>query len=664
MPSEQTAVTLRQVRIKDFKSVSEQTVDLKPLTAVVGANSSGKSTFIQAALLLIQHIRDSYSSDLQYSLNDDLVRLGTFAETARNNSDVVSSRMEIGLSFNNVSARPTRYVGDVATVADWDVVLSAHDSPTSKFATLQSFELSLKSVRGEEDYESFDLKIDEVFAADHPDGPELLRVPVEGDRLNLRAVAGRHTFAGETSMVSYAMFPSGELPQPYRLTRYADYLALCFVRSLEASFRSAAPRTRPQSPGRGRARARRAAAGLVTDKLLSDALPDSDLNAKLAEIEELGNELRIALAAEIRSGGPFAAFLDVSDDGLRESPDEEMDQDFHEINRALERIIKQLARYSANDFGDSATWTSEALETIKTAIRAALGQKDPLVLVPLSWFWQPSARFRAPSRQDLRNSLANIRYLGPIRDIDMDVSGAKVRRFVGKQGEYCADVIQRESLERLTNAPLPPDLPSLSAKPTFMDVLSGWLKYMQLAQQVEVEDHGRYKAGIRITPFRGHGSVPVSAVGVGVSQVLPVIVQCLLADPGRSLVVVEQPELHLHPSIEIKLADFLIECARTGRQIFVETHSEHLINRLRLAIAQDDSGETRNLVSVLFADQDANSGVTQYQSAEINQIGGVEGDGWPPNFLDLSTKQGLELLRTAVTRRQGEIFPAEPDDEF
>jgi predicted ATPase len=119
----------------------------------------------------------------------------------------------------------------------------------------------------------------------------------------------------------------------------------------------------------------------------------------------------------------------------------------------------------------------------------------------------------------------------------------------------------------------------------------------------------------------------------------------------------------------VKLADFFVECARTGRQIFIETHSEHLINRLRLAIAQDESGDTRNLVSVLFASQDESTGITQYKNAVINDLGGVEGDGWPPNFLDLSTDQGLELLKEAVARRQRKIFADEhaaldDDDDF
>jgi hypothetical protein len=87
-----------------------------------------------------------------------------------------------------------------------------------------------------------------------------------------------------------------------------------------------------------------------------------------------------------------------------------------------------------------------------------------------------------------------------------------------------------------------------------------------------------------------------------------------------------------------------------------------LINRLRLEIAQDSSGKTRELVSVLFANQDKNTGVTSYEQAFINDLGGIEG-GWPEDFLDLSTDQSLSLLQVAMRRRQDEFFANSADDD-
>lgn len=68
-------------------------------------------------------------------------------------------------------------------------------------------------------------------------------------------------------------------------------------------------------------------------------------------------------------------------------------------------------------------------------------------------------------------------------------------------------------------------------------------------------------------------------VGVGVSQVLPVIVSTLASHPHQ-LTSIEQPELHLHPRLQTELADIFVEAANSGRTVFLETHSEHLLLRL------------------------------------------------------------------------------------
>src|SRR5580698_5246676 len=85
-------------------------------------------------------------------------------------------------------------------------------------------------------------------------------------------------------------------------------------------------------------------------------------------------------------------------------------------------------------------------------------------------------------------------------------------------------------------------------------------------------------------------------VGVGVSQVLPIVVMCLLA-PVDSTMILEQPELHLHPAVQARLADFFLSIAKAGKQCIVETHSEYLINRLRLRSVQAMDDELSELVS-------------------------------------------------------------------
>jgi len=154
--------------------------------------------------------------------------------------------------------------------------------------------------------------------------------------------------------------------------------------------------------------------------------------------------------------------------------------------------------------------------------------------------------------------------------------------------------------------------------------------------------------GLRVTPQGLDRDVDLTAVGVGVSQVLPVILLCLLAAPG-TVVILEQPELHLHPRLEQKLADFLLACVRSGRQLVVETHSEHLVNRLRYRVASDPTDETHELIRLVFAESE--QGMTTYREPEITTYGGL-GEDWPEGFLDLGAREAQDLVRESLAKRR------------
>ena len=74
-------------------------------------------------------------------------------------------------------------------------------------------------------------------------------------------------------------------------------------------------------------------------------------------------------------------------------------------------------------------------------------------------------------------------------------------------------------------------------------------------------------------------------VGFGIGQALPVLVEGLLTPIG-GLFIVQEPEIHLHPDAQLAMADFLIELAKSGRQVIVETHSENILLRVRRRIAE------------------------------------------------------------------------------
>jgi predicted ATPase len=113
-------------------------------------------------------------------------------------------------------------------------------------------------------------------------------------------------------------------------------------------------------------------------------------------------------------------------------------------------------------------------------------------------------------------------------------------------------------------------------------------------------------------------------IGFGVSYALPIIVAGLLTQPGDMLIV-ENPEAHLHPAGQSKLGRFLANVAGSGTQVIIETHSDHVLNGTRLAIAQDRSLPESDMMVHYFDDGGATPII-------INDRG--ELDYWPAGFFD------------------------------
>jgi hypothetical protein len=141
---------------------------------------------------------------------------------------------------------------------------------------------------------------------------------------------------------------------------------------------------------------------------------------------------------------------------------------------------------------------------------------------------------------------------------------------------------------------------------------------------------------------------PLTHVGVGVSQVMPILIMGLVAEPGSTLMF-EQPELHLHPRAQSKLADFFYALSKLGKQCIVETHSEMLINRLRYHIvAASDSETAQNEIAAYFAE--IIDGRSSYTAIKFNAYGAIE--NWPKGFLDDGAELAATIIELATLKRK------------
>jgi predicted ATPase len=255
----------------------------------------------------------------------------------------------------------------------------------------------------------------------------------------------------------------------------------------------------------------------------------------------------------------------------------------------------------------------------------------------------------------LSDFLEDLVYLGPLRlepsDIYKRTLGSRVSQLpLGMQGEHLARVVSENPSAKY---PLPPEskLIPINGEVNFKDALNDWLKWLGIATTgVDVTTDRHY--GYRLTVDRRY----LRSLGVGVSQVIPVIGVCLLAEAG-SLVLLEEPELHLNPNIQQKLADFFLAMTESGRQLIVETHSEYLITRLRLRSMQKP--EISNSFSFVFTEQEhenwnpvsAKSPYTIYRTVRPDDKG--ELPEWPTGFFDQVTTD-VQALLDVMIKREGD----------
>ena len=139
--------------------------------------------------------------------------------------------------------------------------------------------------------------------------------------------------------------------------------------------------------------------------------------------------------------------------------------------------------------------------------------------------------------------------------------------------------------------------------------------------------------------------VSIADVGFGVSQVLPVLVALLIAEPGQ-LVYLEQPELHLHPRAQCQLGRILADAAKRGVKLIVETHSSLVLRSLQTIVAQRTLNP--DLVKLHWFSRN-DDGVTSIRSADLDENGAF--GEWPEDFGEVEMAAEGAYLDAVEERR-------------
>lgn len=239
----------------------------------------------------------------------------------------------------------------------------------------------------------------------------------------------------------------------------------------------------------------------------------------------------------------------------------------------------------------------------------------------------------------------NVFYLGPLREYprrNYNWAGEKPQD-VGRRGEL-AVAAMLASRERPTIKVGKGNRPTKTVEMRVAE----WMRELGLIHDFSLraiaENRKLYEVRVRLTP-RG-SEVFITDIGFGVSQILPVIVLCYYAPEG-STIILEQPEIHLHPRVQAGLADIFIDAMKTRNiQIVLESHSEHLLRRLQRRIAEE---QLRPDQAALYFCTTNKQGASQLETLQLDTYGNIT--NWPRGFFGDEFGE-IAAMQEAVLKRQ------------
>ncbi|MCO6453923.1 MAG: DUF3696 domain-containing protein [Pirellulaceae bacterium] len=236
-------------------------------------------------------------------------------------------------------------------------------------------------------------------------------------------------------------------------------------------------------------------------------------------------------------------------------------------------------------------------------------------------------------------------YLGPLRDFPQRhyVWSGSEPADMGRRGERAIDAVlaSRERGKYISPG-------SRKPKQTLEERIAHWLKELGLISSFTVKAiaKGSNLYEVRVKKSPNSSEVLITDVGFGVSQVLPVLVLCYYVPKG-STILLEQPEIHLHPSVQSGLADVLIDAARhRNLQIVLESHSEHLLRRLQRRIAEQVLQPED--VALYFCDVAQDS--SALSNLRVDLFGNIA--NWPKDFFGDEFGEMAAMTEAAMKRKE------------
>ena len=239
-----------------------------------------------------------------------------------------------------------------------------------------------------------------------------------------------------------------------------------------------------------------------------------------------------------------------------------------------------------------------------------------------------------PLREAFEDLFDHLHYLGPRRDDPRHDYSWRVShpKDIGRYGEDMISALLSSRVRQLS----------------IEEQILKWLQRLDLIDSYALNPTSNTNQDYEflVKQYKDGPEVGLTDVGFGVSQVLPLIAQCYYAPEG-SILILEQPEAHLHPKAQSELADVLIDVVKNRNvQIILESHSEHLLLRLMRRIAEEE----------ILADQTAfhfcqiEDGNSKAEQLKVDEYGNIS--NWPKDFFGDEMGDLVEKTKAEMQRRK------------
>jgi hypothetical protein len=255
----------------------------------------------------------------------------------------------------------------------------------------------------------------------------------------------------------------------------------------------------------------------------------------------------------------------------------------------------------------------------------------------LKEFYASLANISTRFYKDIKTKFDGIKYIGPIRDLPKrSYPSGETPNDVGRMGGNAPKMIE--------------------AYPMLKRKIQEELKRLDLADALEILEIETQKIfEFKLTTGITKTAINFVDLGCGTSQILPLLIQSLfqnLYSQDKSMVVIEQPEVHLHPKVQADFASFLVESVKSKTKFLIETHSEHFIERIRTHILKNPS--IAEDIVIYYVEQNNDKKHSEITKIEINSEGQYSTlpEGYLNNFrskeIDIQMNLMLEKLEKEI----------------